>query len=718
MSKPRLSAKSLLRWLFRVPPRANELLARLPSPRTDEWGNITWTASLPCQQFGIAWQLSGVEVREHALDRLSHALPSLPAGVEVLLGSLSTPIYEAETEPATFDSRVDLAPRAHGGVASIEHQTWLLLRANQDDIFRRCWHEWRALLAGLGFVPVDVAPGELSALWAASLADAMPGEAHLHLEPTPGACAPAWPNGAFGKHSAQTWTYVRWSRQDDKVSRREVFLAHQQAHSPLSMNKAKSKRADVLWQAMADGEGLVRPTMGCVVRAANPEVLRLAVEHQRQLWQEHGVRSQLVSPKDRRRRLAALPWVLTARELQALRSPVLTTRELVELLPLRTSPFVRRTSSQGLPLRTLDGELLRFDPHTPDSCGTLILGSAGSGCSFVSNALLSSHLSGGGTAWALRWGRSPVFDEVHQAQTVELVPDAPISLNPMSLLSNETDFFDALPVLRAWLCSLATGPHGDLAGDLAEEALFRTWKTRGQQSGLSEVLEHLRGLGVQGARLAVDLQTNLSALGLAWFEGDCKLPLTSPYLSFDPSAFAPSKEEALISRTLLALHGVALQVLGLGRRSMLLVDEAAVMGDFGAGRLMAQCMRAARLRGCAIVWTEHPFPSERAHQREHEAVLADYCNNVIVLHGSLEYTQGWARRLTGDERWTRFSRTTRSHSSFLLSQGQRAGIVELELSPQATAVMKSWMPKDLAVFRERLAKGQTPLEALEEQLPG
>lgn len=717
MQNSRLSIKAALRWLCRIPPGTRELQSRLPSPRTDQRGGLIWLAEPAGNRSGVAWQLVGGGLDSSAVQHLTPALQSLPSGVEVFLGTLSTPVRAREAQEAD-KALLDLQPRAREGVSHVEHKTWLLLSSKLPGAILRCRDEWASLFAGLGFAAVDAAPEELHALWSAGLTSDYKEESHLHLQPWPGAQAPIWPNGSFGSHLAQTWTYLRWTCQDDQRAQRQVLQARRRAQSSFLPHGKAQDRAQVLWDAWTAGDGLTRPLLGCVIRAASPLLREQAQKHLRRVWQEHGVSSKVVAPTDRRRQLAALPWVLNERELLAAgQAPVLTTSELAQLLPLRTSLLPQRTAVRGLPLRTLDGERLQFNPHHPDSTGTLILGQAGAGSSFVSNALLAAHLQEGGTAWALRQGPTPVFDAVHQAQTVTLAPGAPVSLNPLSLVNNESHFFDTLPLLRGWLLSLMQEAPSEFAAMAAEEALFRAWTAHRSQAGLQEVLGELRNLGVQGARMARDLQSHLASLGMAWFSGKCDLPLAAPYLSLDPSAFAASPDEALICRTLLALHGVALDAVGLGPRSMLVVDAAGVLGRTGAERLLEQCLRRARGRGCAMVWTDHPFPSERSCQSEHEVVLAETCNNVILLRGNLADTHGWPPRLGGDERWLSLLETTHDHSRFLLAQQNRCGVVELALSVQSTAAMKSWLPQALEAFHGHLAQGQSPLQALQQLAP-
>lgn len=717
MQNSRLSIKAALRWLCRIPPGNPELQSRLPSPRADQRGGLIWLAEPTGHRSGVAWQLVGEGLDSSAVQHLTPALQSLPSGVEVFLGTLSTPVREVGAQEGDKPS-LDLHPRAREGVSHVEHKTWLLLSSKQPGVILCCRDQWASLLTGLGFAPVDAAPEELQALWSAGLTSDYKEESHLHLQPWPGAHAPTWPNGSFGSHLAQTWTYLRWTCQDDRLTQRQVLQARRRAQSSFLPHEKAQDRAQVLWDAWTAGDGLTRPLLGCVIRAASPLLREQAQRHLRRVWQEHGVSSKVVAPTDRRRHLAALPWILTERELLAAgQAPVLTTSELAQMLPLRTSLLPQRTAVRGLPLRTLDGERLQFNPHHPDSTGTLILGQAGAGSSFVSNALLTAHLQEGGTAWSLRQRPAPVFDAVHRAQTVVLAPGAPVSLNPLSLLTNESHFFDTLPLLRGWLLSLMQEVPSEFAVMAAEEALFRAWTAHRSQAGLQEVLAELRNLGVQGACMARDLQSQLASLGMAWFSGKCNLPLAAPYLSLDPSAFASSPDEALICRTLLALHGVALDAVGLGPRSMLVVDAAGVLGRTGAERLLEQCLRRARGRGCAMVWTDHYFPSERSCQSKHEAVLAETCNNVLLLRGELATTRGWASQLGVHEGWLSLLDTNPEHSRFLLAQRNRCGLVELALCAPATATMRAWPPEALEPFHDHLARGQTPMQALQHLAP-
>ncbi len=556
--------------------------------------------------------------------------------------------------------------------------------------------------------------------------------ASLTLDAQRGACHPLQTLNIEPATDLESWSFARVTVAPRDVVERHVRKAHLQAQSGLPFLAPRDgvfPRAKELESAWLMGETVACHQVSVLLRGPALSV-RDGVRMPAEQYRRHGFSCRVTQPAATQQLLEALPWLRDgARQARrmAAQSALLPLSALVPLLPALQRAKTRCAAAGqagGLWLRDRFGAPCLLDARQSEgNYNTLILGLAGSGCTFLGNAVLGAHLAAGGRAWALRWGSSKIFDGEHGVEDIRLEPENVFSVNPLGGMPDIDAFFDALPVLKAWLHALAD-LEGEGATDreravfehLVEPVLHSAWRDAGPELGLVRVLAELESHHLDGEMLASRIRKGLHGLAPAWFEGRSALDESARYLSFDTSGFEKLPQEMTLSRTMMALYSIALRRMPRAPAMMLLVDEADVLGSRGAARLLEVVLRRARWSGSQVVLTDHPFSADSRHQHSHHRAMDENCAHKLLLHSKTEYAHGWLERARGQDAnaLLRQVRTTWQRSSFVWLQEFRgqAEWLELELPPASCTVLGPRGP-EYFVYRDARRQGLTSAQALE-----
>jgi len=254
---------------------------------------------------------------------------------------------------------------------------------------------------------------------------------------------------------------------------------------------AKKHGYDVLFQAIEDGDRIVRVHLGMTLFSRSRDAATIAVSNARSYWGELGF--GIMEDK-----FFNLPLFLNRLPMGAdrdamrdtFRYKTMATRHAIPLLPLFAD--WRGTGTPVMNFVSRMGQLMNvslFDSPTNYNC--CIAAQSGSGKSFLANEMISSYLGIGAKIWVIDVGRSyKDLCSVYEGDFIEFNKESSICLNPFQLIKDFAEEEDMI----IGLVSAMAAPTQTLT-DLQTSTLkrvFRTiWDVKGQDMTVDDLADKL-----------------------------------------------------------------------------------------------------------------------------------------------------------------------------------------------------------------------------------
>lgn len=268
---------------------------------------------------------------------------------------------------------------------------------------------------------------------------------------------------------------------------------------------AKKHGYDVLFQAIEDGDRIVRVHLGMTLFTRTKDAATIAVSNARSYWGELGF--GLMEDK-----FFNLPLFLNRLPFGAdrdamrdtFRYKTMATRHAIPLLPLFAD--WRGTGTPVLGTTSRNGQLMSvslFD--SPSNYNCCIAAQSGSGKSFLANEMINAYLGLGGKVWCIDVGRSYKDQcEVHNGDFIEFNRESNICLNPFPLIK---DFEEEEDMIIGLVSAMAapTQPLSDFQTATLKEVFRGIWDEKHQKMLVDDIAEELmksedrrvRDIGVQ-----------------------------------------------------------------------------------------------------------------------------------------------------------------------------------------------------------------------------
>lgn len=280
----------------------------------------------------------------------------------------------------------------------------------------------------------------------------------------------------------------------DSLERKRQWAVNQ-AYGPMlkfvPMLAAKKHGFDVLFDALDDGDRIVRLHLGMTIFTNSEEEATIAVSNARSYWGELG----LGVMEDK---FFSLPLLLNrlpfGAERDAMRDTfrykTMATRHAISLLPVFSD--WRGTGKPVMNFVSRNGQLMSinlFDSSSNYNC--CIAAQSGSGKSFLANEMISSYISLGGKVWVIDVGRSyKDLCETYSGDFIEFNRESTICLNPFPLIQ---DYAEEEDMIVGLLCAMAapTQPLSDFQIATMKMELGRIWAEKGKETIVDDLADVL-----------------------------------------------------------------------------------------------------------------------------------------------------------------------------------------------------------------------------------
>ena len=266
-----------------------------------------------------------------------------------------------------------------------------------------------------------------------------------------------------------------------------------QAYGPMlkfvPMLAAKKKGYDVLYEALEEGDRIVRLHLGMMIFAKDEESALGAVSSARSYWGELGFGLM----EDRYYTLPLvlnkLPFGADAKAMKDLfRYKSMATRHAITMLPVFSD--WRGTGSPVLHFLSRNGQLQRvslFDSGSNYNC--TIAAQSGSGKSFLTNDIISNYLAIGGKAWVIDVGRSYIdLADILKGDFVEFSKESKICLNPFPVIDDWEEDEDVIVSLLS-IMAAPTEKLSDFQSSRLKEILKRVWDKKGKSTTIDDIAD-------------------------------------------------------------------------------------------------------------------------------------------------------------------------------------------------------------------------------------
>lgn len=268
---------------------------------------------------------------------------------------------------------------------------------------------------------------------------------------------------------------------------------------------AKKHGYDVLFEAIEDGDRIVRVHLGMMLFTRTKEAATIGVSNARSYWGELGFGIMEDKFFNLPLFLNRLPFGADREAMRdTFRYKTMATRHAIPLLPLFAD--WRGTGTPVMNFTSRNGQLMSvslFD--SPSNYNCCIAAQSGSGKSFLSNEMINSYLGMGGKVWVIDVGRSyKDLCEVYGGDFIEFNRESKICLNPFPLIQ---DFAEEEDMIIGLVSAMAAPTQSLTDYQTATlKRVFREIWDQKQQSMLiddlaSKLLEsedqRIRDIGVQ-----------------------------------------------------------------------------------------------------------------------------------------------------------------------------------------------------------------------------
>lgn len=254
---------------------------------------------------------------------------------------------------------------------------------------------------------------------------------------------------------------------------------------------AKKHGYDVLFQAIEDGDRIVRVHLGLTLFTRSKDEATLAVSNARSYWGELGFGIMEDKFFNLPLFLNRLPFGADKEAMRdTFRYKTMATRHAIPLLPLFAD--WRGTGTPVMNFVSRNGQMMSvslFD--SPSNYNCCIAAQSGSGKSFLANEMINSYLGVGGKVWVIDVGRSyKDLCEVYEGDFIEFTKESQICMNPFPLIQ---DFAEEEDMIIGLVCAMAapTQPLTDYQTATLKRVFREVWDEKQQKMLVDDIANKL-----------------------------------------------------------------------------------------------------------------------------------------------------------------------------------------------------------------------------------
>lgn len=262
---------------------------------------------------------------------------------------------------------------------------------------------------------------------------------------------------------------------------------------------------DVLFEAIEDGDRIVRLHLGMTIFSRNTEEATVAVSNARSYWGELGFGIMEDKFFNLPLFLNRMPFGADREAMRdSFRYKTMATRHAIPMLPLFAD--WRGTGTPVMNFVSRNGQLMSvslFDSSSNYNC--CIAAQSGSGKSFLANEIISAYQGMGGKVWVIDVGRSYLdLCDVYDGDFIEFNKESDICLNPFPLIQ---DFAEEEDMIIGLVSAMAapTTPLTDFQVASMKRAFRKIWDQKKQGMTIDDLANELlsyddqriRDIGVQ-----------------------------------------------------------------------------------------------------------------------------------------------------------------------------------------------------------------------------
>lgn len=486
---------------------------------------------------------------------------------------------------------------------------------------------------------------------------------------------------------------------------------------------AKKNGFDVLFQAIDDGDRIVRLHLGLTLFTRNEEAATVAISNARSYWGELGF--GIMEDK-----FFSLPLFLNRLPFGAdrdamrdtFRYKTMATRHAIPMLPLFAD--WRGTGTPVMNFVSRNGQLMSvslFD--SPSNYNCCIAAQSGSGKSFLANEMISSYQGMGGKVWVIDVGRSyKDLCEVYSGDFIEFNKESNICLNPFPLIQDFAEEEDMIVGLVSAMAAPTT-PLTDYQTASMKRLLREVWDQKKQQMTVNDLAEkllasedqRLKDIGVQLYPFTRDGEYG------KYFYGDNNVNFQRDFSVLELEELKGRKH--LQQVVLLQLIYQIQQDMYLGERDrpkIVIIDEAwSLLTEGDVGKFIEHGYRRFRkYGGAAVVITQsvtdlYDTPTGRA--------IAENSANMYLLGqkpeaiSALEKEERLPIGAGGYSLLKTVHTEVGAYSEIFFMTGYGGGIGRL-IVDKYHQLLYSTHPNDVQAIAERRKKGMSVPEAIEQIL--
>jgi len=498
----------------------------------------------------------------------------------------------------------------------------------------------------------------------------------------------------------------------------------------------QKKELDGLLDAARQGHSPVRVWAG-VVLYNTPEQVKSETEYVANLWRKAGFRC---SPE----RYISLPVFLAGlplmydpasdppgRGLQ--RANTMSAFNAATLLHVQGDWQGSAPNRGGPLLVSRRGQLACVDLFdTSSNYNFVVVAQSGSGKSFLANELAVDILSRNGVVRIFDVGRSyKRFATENNGAILEFTPDNPRSLNPFSGITNHSELFELMPMLKSLIRQMAYPLSDDESMETQfnweyqaiEQAITSAWELNRDVTGLEHVYHWMaQQSDTRYQDLAFQLHSFAIGRYAAWFNGKRQVELNNDLIIVELEDLEVDPDLQAVVLTLM-IHQITKDMYlsdpDRKRPKMLLVDEAwRLLGDKQSGGFIAKAFRTVRkYRGTAGAITQSfaDFAASAAARAALENAAWQFVLKQKSESIDFAVNQKW---ITNDEQLVKMLKSVNSDSSAGFSEvfikGENGQGVYRFVTDRHSYWLYTTNPGDLAkIAQVREQKGYSLIDAVD-----
>lgn len=486
---------------------------------------------------------------------------------------------------------------------------------------------------------------------------------------------------------------------------------------------------DTLFEALEDGDRVVRAYLSFVLFADDAEEATAATSNLVTYYRELGYRLQ----EDR---FVALPIFLNALPGNAdascaknlMRYRTMASRHATQLMPVMAD-----WKGSGTPVMTLlsrNGQLMSLDLFdSPTNYSALVAAESGSGKSFFVNFLVTSYMSLGADIYLIEIGRSfKNLCHVLQGEHLEFTPTSDLSLNPFTAIENYEEQSDFLMAVLLAMVS-PKGAITEYQASALRQIVRELWDVHGKALTIDVLAERL--LAHRDADSKLDTRVNDLGIQLypftsrgeygRWFNRQSTVNFQSSFTVLELEELKGRRHlMKVVLVQLMATIQRAMYLRDDGRPKLLIVEEGSDLIVEGAeGEFVERgCRQLRKYRGGAVLILQGVNDLYRTAVGE---AIWENTANKFLLGQTPEAIEGLLKssRLAlgpGAAEILKSVRTERGlFSEIFIYTRSGAGIARF-IVDRRTELLYSTDPRDKQALATRMKSGMSLEEAIDDVL--